>query len=169
MSMKKPVDILVNNAGISYNALFQMSTIDKMIEVFNINFFSQMIFTQYIIKLMLRNKNGSIINIASSTGIDGNAGRSIYGASKAAIICATKAMSTELGENGIRVNAIAPGITQTEMISDMTEAVIKETIQQTHLKRAGNPYEIARAALFLASDISSYVTGQVLRVDGGLG
>jgi 3-oxoacyl-[acyl-carrier protein] reductase len=169
MSMKKPVDILVNNAGISYNALFQMSTIDKMIEVFNINFFSQMIFTQYIIKLMLRNKNGSIINIASSTGIDGNAGRSIYGASKAAIICATKAMSTELGENGIRVNAIAPGITQTEMITDMTEAVIRETIQQTHLKRAGNPYEIARAALFLASDISSYVTGQVLRVDGGLG
>jgi len=169
MSMKKPVDILVNNAGISYNALFQMSTIDKMIEVFNINFFSQMIFTQYIIKLMLRNKNGSIINIASSTGIDGNAGRSIYGASKAAIICATKAMSTELGENGIRVNAIAPGITQTEMITDMTEAVIRETIQQTHLKRAGNPFEIARAALFLASDISSYVTGQVLRVDGGLG
>jgi len=169
MSMKKPVDILVNNAGISYNALFQMSTIDKMIEVFNINFFSQMIFTQYIIKLMLRNKNGSIIKIASSTGIDGNAGRSIYGASKAAIICATKAMSTELGENGIRVNAIAPGITQTEMITDMTEAVIRETIQQTHLKRAGNPFEIARAALFLASDISSYVTGQVLRVDGGLG
>ncbi len=168
-STKKPVDILVNNAGIIYNALFQMSTIEKMMEVFNINFFSQMIFTQYIIKLMFRNKNGSIINIASSTGIDGNAGRSIYGASKAAMICATKVMSTELGENGIRVNAIAPGIINTDILSTLTEAVVKETVQQTHLKRVGNPYEIAGAALFLASDMSSYVTGQVLRVDGGLG
>jgi len=168
MSAKKPVDILVNNAGITYNALFQMSTIDKMKEVFNINFFSQMILTQFIIKLMLRNKNGSIINIASSAGIDGNAGRSIYGASKAALICATTAMSKELGENGIRVNAIAPGITQTEMISSMTDEVIRDTVQQTQLKRVGNPNEIAKAALYLASDMSSYVTGQVLRVDGGL-
>jgi 3-oxoacyl-[acyl-carrier protein] reductase len=169
MSMKKPVDILVNNAGISYNALFQMSTIDKMMEVFNINFFSPMMFTQFIVKLMMRNKKGSIINIASSTAIDGNAGRSIYGASKAAIICATRVMSNELAENGIRVNAIAPGITQTEMLSDMTEAVINESVRQTHMKRVGNPSEIAMAALFLASDMSSYVTGQVLRVDGGLG
>ena len=168
MSAKKPVDALVNNAGITYNALFQMSTIDKMREVFNINFFSQMIFTQFIVKLMLRKKSGSIINIASSAGIDGNAGRSIYGASKAAIICATKAMSVELGGNGIRVNAIAPGITQTEMLSSMTDEVIRDTVLQSHLKRAGNPDEIAKASLFLASDMSSYVTGQVLRVDGGL-
>ena len=169
MSPKKPVDVLVNNAGITYNALFQMSTIDKMKEVFDINFFSQMIFTQFIVKLMLRKKSGSIINIASSAGIDGNAGRSIYGASKAAIICATKAMSAELGEKGIRVNAIAPGITQTEMLSSMTEETIQETVQQSHLKRAGDPDEIAKASLFLASDMSSYVTGQILRVDGGLG
>ncbi|MCK4825466.1 SDR family oxidoreductase, partial [bacterium] len=118
---------------------------------------------------MLRKKSGSIINIASSAGIDGNAGRSIYGASKAAMICATKAMSAELGEKGIRVNAIAPGITQTEMLSSMTEEVIEDTVQQTHLKRAGDPDEIAKASLFLASDMSSYVTGQILRVDGGLG
>ena len=168
MSAKKPVDVLVNNAGITYNALFQMSTIDKMKEVFNINFFSQMVLTQFIVKLMLRKKSGSIINIASSAGIDGNAGRSIYGSSKAALICATKSMSTELGDNGIRVNAIAPGITQTEMLSSMTEEVIRDTVQQTQLKRAGNPDEIAKAALFLACDMSSYVTGQVLRVDGGL-
>ncbi len=169
MSAKKTVDVLVNNAGITYNALFQMSTVQKMREVFDINFFSQMVFIQFIVKLMLRNKSGSIINIASSAGIDGDAGRSIYGASKAAIICATKAMSAELGENGIRVNAIAPGITQTEMLSSMTEEVIEDTVQQTHLKRAGDPDEIAKAALFLASDMSSYVTGQILRVDGGLG
>ncbi len=169
MSAKKPVDILVNNAGITYHALFQMSTIDNMREVFDINFFSQMIFTQFIVKLMLRNKSGSIINIASSAGIDGNAGRSIYGASKAAVICATKAMSAELGENGIRINAIAPGITQTEMLSNMTAEVIQNIVQQSHLKRAGEPDEIAKASLFLASDMSSYVTGQILRVDGGLG
>ena len=168
MSSKKPVDVLVNNAGITYSALFQMSTIDKMREVFDINFFSQMIFTQFIVKLMLRNKSGSIINIASSEGIDGNAGHSIYGASKAAIICATKAMSAELGAMGIRINAIAPGLTQTEMLSSMTEETIQATVQQSHLKRAGNPDEIAKAALFLASDMSSYMTGQVLRVDGGL-
>jgi 3-oxoacyl-[acyl-carrier protein] reductase len=169
VSSKRPVDVLINNAGITYSALFQMSTIDKMKEVFDINFFSQMIFTQFIVKLMLRNKSGSIINIASSAGIDGNAGHSIYGASKAAIICATKAMSAELGESGIRVNAIAPGVTQTEMLSSMTKETIQETIRQSHLKRVGDPDEIARVSLFLASDLSSYVTGQALRVDGGLG
>jgi len=168
MVTKKAVDILVNNAGITYNALFQMSTLDKMKEVFAINFFTPMVFTQLVVKLMLRNRRGSIINIASTAAIDGNAGRSIYGASKAAMICATKAMAAELGESGIRVNAIAPGVTQTEMLSSMTADVIQETIQQTHLKRVGEPIDIARTCLFLASDSASYVTGQVLRVDGGL-
>jgi len=168
MATKKAVDILVNNAGITYNALFQMSTLDKMKEVFTINFFSSMIFTQFVVKLMLRNKRGSVINIASTAGIDGNAGRSIYGASKAAIICATKAMAAELGEIGIRVNAVAPGITKTEMLSSMTPEVIQDTVQQTHLRREGEPIDIAKACLFLASDRASYMTGQVLRVDGGL-
>lgn len=168
MATKYPVDILVNNAGVTYNALFQMVTAEKMQEVFNVNFFSPMMFTQMIVKLMLRKKSGSIINIASSAGMDGNAGRSVYGASKAAVICATKAISAELGESGIRVNAIAPGITQTEMLVSMTDKVISETIQQTHLKRAGIPDDIATACLFLASDLSAYITGQTLRVDGGL-
>lgn len=168
MMTKRTVDVLVNNAGITYNALFQMSTLDKMKEVFAINFFSPMIFTQLVIKLMLRNKHGSIINIASTAGIDGNAGRAIYGASKAAMICATKAMAAELGESGIRVNAIAPGVTQTEMLSSMTVEVIQDAIRQTHLQRVGEPIDIAKACLFLASDSASYVTGQVLRVDGGL-
>lgn len=166
---KQPVDILVNNAGITYNALFQMTSIEKLKELFEINFFSQFIFTQYVVKLMVRQKAGSIVNISSTAAIDANSGRSAYGASKAAVICVTKAMAEELAEYNIRANVIAPGITETEMVSaSMTTEVIKETIEQTKLKRIGKPFEIANAALFLASDLSSYVTGQVLRVDGGL-
>jgi 3-oxoacyl-[acyl-carrier protein] reductase len=168
MSEKIPIDILVNNAGITYNALFQMSPIEKMQEVFDVNFFSPLLFTQYVIKLMLKNKKGSIINISSSAGIDGNSGRSIYGASKAALICATKAIAAELGDSGIRANAIAPGITKTDMLSSMTDEVINDTLMNTDMKRAGEPLDIAKVALFLASDLSSYVTGQVIRVDGGL-
>ncbi len=167
-SAKRTVDALVNNAGVTYNALFLMSPITKMHEVFEVNFFSPFVFTQYIAKTMIRQKKGSIINISSSAGIDGNAGRSVYGASKAAVICATKAMAAELGEFGVRVNSIAPGITQTSMISSMTDKVIQDTILQTDMKRIGNPHDIANTALFLASDKSSYLTGQVIRVDGGL-
>ena len=169
MSTKRQVDICVNNAGITYNALFQMSTLEKMHEVFEVNFFSQMLISQYIVKLMLRQKRGSIINISSTAGLDGNSGRSIYGASKAAIICASKAMAEELGESGIRVNSIAPGITKTDMLTSMSTDMIDLTSQETHLKRVGLPSEIAGACLFLASPLSEYVTGQVIRVDGGLG
>ena len=169
MSEKKSIDILVNNAGITYNALFQMTTTGKMEEVFKINFFSQYLLTQYVIKLMVRQKSGSIINIASSAAIDANSGRSIYGASKAAIICASKALAEELGDKGIRVNIVAPGITKTDMVSDsMTDAVIEETVSNTSLKRIGLPQDIAGAVLFLASDLASYMTGQVMRVDGGM-
>lgn len=168
MSDKKDIDILVNNAGITYNALFQMSTIDKINEVFDVNFISPFLFTQYIVKLMLRKKSGSIINIASSAAIDGNPGRSVYGASKAALLCATKSLAAELGDQGIRANVIAPGITKTEMLSSMTEEVINQTVLNTDMKRPGEPNDIANAVLFLASDLSSYVTGQVIRVDGGM-
>lgn len=167
-SQKLPVDILVNNAGITYNALFLMSSAEKMREVFEINFFAPFVFSQYLAKAMMKQRRGSIINISSSAGIDGNAGRSVYGASKAAVICATKAMAAELGESGVRVNSIAPGITRTTMLSSMTEKVIEETVSRTSMKRLGEPADIARAALFLASDLSSYVTGQVIRVDGGM-
>lgn len=169
MGSKQKVDILVNNAGITYNALFQMTTMDKLKEVFEINFFSQFLFTQYIVKLMVRHKSGSIVNISSSAAIDANSGRSAYGASKAAVLCMTKAMAEELAEYNIRANIIAPGITETDMVAaSMTEEVINKTVAQTCLKRIGKPYEIAQAALFLASDMSSYMTGQVLRVDGGM-
>lgn len=166
MSEKVAVDILVNNAGITYNALYQMSTIDQIHHTLEVNFIAPYLFTQYIVKLMLKNKSGSIINIASSAGLDGNSGRSIYGASKAAVICATKALAEELGDKGIRANSVAPGITQTDMLSSMTEEVINETVMGTDMKRPGKPEDIANAVLFLASDLSSYITGQVLRVDG---
>ena len=166
MQTKKPVDILVNNAGITDNTLFQMVTEKNLREQFEVNYFCPFLFTQYIVKLMLRNGKGSIINMASSAGIDGNAGRSVYGASKAAVICATKAIAEELGEKGIRANCIAPGITKTDMIANMSDEVMEETISRTDMKRYGMPLDQANAALFLASDLSSYVTGQTIRVDG---
>lgn len=168
MAEKKPIDILVNNAGITYNALFQMSNEEKINESFDINFTSPYLFSQYVIKLMLRAGQGSVVNISSTAAIDGNSGRSIYGATKASVWCASKSMAEELGPKGIRVNCIAPGITQTDMLSSMTEEVINETVMATDSQRAGTPEDIANAALFLASDLSSYITGQILRVDGGM-
>lgn len=162
------VNTLINNAGITYNALFQMTTESDIRSQMEVNFFAPYFFTQNIAKLILRNKGGSIINIASSAALDGNPGRSAYGASKAALICATRSISRELGAQGIRANVIAPGITETDMIGSMTDEVIAETIAGTDLRRIGSPNDIADVATFLASDLSSYITGQVLRVDGGM-
>ena len=163
------VDVLVNNAGITYNALFQMTSTEKMREVFEVNFFAQVALMQYVVKLMTRQKSGGIINISSSAALDANPGRSAYGASKAAVACMTRVMAHELAEQNIRVNAIAPGITDTDMVGEsMTSTAIEDAIQQTRLKRLGKPSEIADAAVFLASDLASYVTGEVMRVDGGL-
>ena len=165
---QRKIDILVNNAGITYNALFQMSNELQIHNTLNVNFVAPYLFSQYIIKLMLRTGGGNVVNIASSAALDGNSGRSVYGASKAAVVCATQAMSEELGNKNIRVNSIAPGITQTDMLSSMTNDVITQTVMATDRKQAGTPEDIANACLFLASDLSSYITGQVLRVDGGM-
>ena len=169
MSAKQSVDVLVNNAGIIYTSLFQMTPVDKMKEVFEINFFSQMLLTQYIARIMTRQKSGSIINISSSAAIEGNEGRIAYAASKAAMISSTKVMAKELAQYNIRVNAIAPGLTMTDMMIESTpEDALKSTLQRICMKRVGMPEEIANAVLFLSSDLSSYMTGQVLRVDGGM-
>jgi len=169
MSAKRPVDVLVNNAGVIYTSLFQMTSAEKMREVMEINYVSQMLLTQYIAKLMTRHKSGSIINISSSAAIEGNEGRTAYAASKAAMISSAKVMAKELAQYNIRVNAIAPGLTMTDMMQESTpEDALNDTLKRICMKRVGKPEEIANAALFLASDLSSYMTGQVLRVDGGM-
>jgi 3-oxoacyl-[acyl-carrier protein] reductase len=169
LNFDKPIDILVNNAGTIQTSLFQMSSKKKLNEIFEVNFFSQTIFTQFIIKSMVKKKSGNIIYISSSASIDGNEGRSSYAASKAALNAQAKVLSRELGRMNIRVNVIAPGLTDTDMmLSNTPKHIIEETISKTSLERVGKPEEIAKTALYLASDLSSYVTGQIIRVDGGM-
>mgnify|MGYP000436288604 FL=1 len=166
---KEPVDILVNNAGAIFTALFQMTSMQKLKEMFEINYFSQMLLTQYISRIMMRQKSGSIINISSSAALEGNEGRTGYASAKAAMITSTKVLAKELAPYNIRVNAVAPGLTQTEMMTSSTpEDALKETLNRICMKRVGQPKEIANSVLFLASDLSSYMTSQVLRVDGGM-
>ncbi len=166
---KKSIDILVNNAGIIDVSLFQMTSLKKARELMEVNFFAQMQLTQYIVKLMVRQKKGVIINMSSNTGIDCDAGRCSYAATKASMIAFTKTIAKELGVYNIRVNAIAPGLIMTDMLTNYTpENVIKETLKEVCLKRVGEPEEIGNVAVFLASDMASYITGQVIRVDGGI-
>ena len=166
---KKKIDILVNNAATIHSAIFQMTSMKKLKEIFEINFFSQTLFTQYILKSMIKNKSGSIVYISSSSALDGNEGRSAYSSTKSAIIAQAKVLSRELGVHNIRVNAIAPGLTNTDMMKDNTPVeLIKEFKSRISLKRIANPEEIANVALLLSSDLSSYITGQVIRVDGGM-
>ena len=167
---KNNVDILVNNAGIIQTSLFQMTPVDKIEEIFRVNYFSQIIFSQIIGRKMMRSKQGAIINISSSAGLDHNKGRTAYAGSKAALISTTKVMAKELARYNIRVNAIAPGLTDTEMLLKSTpQDILNETIEHVAMKRVGEPAEVANVAVFLASPLSSYITGQVIRVDGGLG
>ena len=169
VSQNKPIDILVNNAGIIHTSLFQMTPIEKMKEIFEINYFTPLFFTQYIVKKMAQQKKGSIINISSSAAIEANEGRLAYASSKAALITSTKVIAKELGRLNIRFNAIAPGLTETDMMKNSTpENVLKETLKRIPLNRVGSPNEIANVVLFLSSDLSNYITGQVLSVDGGM-
>lgn len=166
---KKQIDILVNNAAIIFTAIFQMTSNEKLKKIFDINFFSQTTFTQNIVKSISKSKNGSIIYIASSAALDGNEGRSAYASSKASMIAQAKVLSREIGRQNIRVNTIAPGLTNTKMMIDSTpKKYIDDLKSRISLKRIGSPEEVANVALFLASDLSSYVTGQTIRVDGGM-
>lgn len=166
---KKKIDILVNNAGIAYGATFQMTSIEKMKEVFEVNFFSQIYIMQLVSRHMMKQKSGSIINMASVGGIETNPGYLAYGSSKAALIWATKCLSKEIGIYGVRVNAIAPGLTETSMGHYKSEEELQKVMNRTSLRRMGTPNEIAEAVLYLASDDASFITGQVLQVDGGRG
>ncbi|XFA99094.1 SDR family NAD(P)-dependent oxidoreductase [Candidatus Izemoplasma sp. B36] len=165
---KEYIDVLVNNAGVTYNSLFLMSSIVELRKQFEVNFFALYQLTQYIVKLMTKAKKGSIINVSSTAAFDGNMGKSAYGPSKAAVHALTQTLSAELGAYNIRVNSVAPGVTDTDMLKSMPENIVLETIEQTDIKRLGKPIDIANTVLFLGSDYSSYISGQVIRVDGGL-
>ena len=169
VSQKKSIDILVNNAGmLPENNLFQMTSIEKMKKTFDVNYFSQILITQYISRTMIRQRYGSIVNISSTVAIDGIPAQLEYVSSKAAMIGATKVLAIELGKYNIRVNAIAPSFIKTDLISNINDKFLEEIIQNTIMKRLGDKEEIANVIMFLASDLASYITGQILRVDGGL-
>ena len=165
---KIKIDVLINNAGVAMGALLQMTSQAKLKEVFQINFFSQVLITQYISKLMIKQNKGCIINMGSVAGLDNFAGYTAYGSSKAAVMFFTKTIAKELAPYNIRVNAIAPGLTDTNMASQMEEKATKEMLSRSDLNRLGEPSEIAELALFLASDRSSFITGQIIRADGGM-
>lgn len=166
---KQPVDGLVNIAGMAKDAIFHMVSMDVMKQVFEVNFFSQILFSQYITKLMLRNPNpSSVVFVSSISALDGNAGQLAYGSSKAALIGAMKTMSKELASKGIRINAIAPGVIDTDMNKVVPQDVIDEKIKTMDIKRLGKPFEVASTIAFLVSDLSRHITGQVIRIDGGI-
>ena len=168
-SKKLPVDILVNNAGaVAPSVSFSMLSAKRLREILEVNFIAQMQLTQYISRLMMRRGSGSIVNLTSVAGLDGEPGQLEYVGSKAAIAGATKKLAIELGEAGIRVNAVAPGIIDTDMGNEMQDELMARILSESVMKRKGNPREVADAIVFLSSDQASYITGQILRVDGGL-
>lgn len=162
------IDILVNNAGITRDGLLMRMSEQQWDEVINTNLKSVFNLTKASLKVFMKNKKGSIINITSVVGLRGNAGQANYSASKAGIIGFTKSVALELGSRNIRSNAIAPGFIETEMTGVLNEEVVKGWTDNIPLKRAGKAEDVANAAVFLASDLSTYVTGQVLQVDGGM-
>lgn len=165
---KKPIDILINNAGVAHGALLQMTTIKTIKDVFQINFFSQILLIQLVSRIMMRQKSGAIVNLSSVAGLDGDPGYVAYGSSKAAVAFATRSLAKELAEYNIRINAVAPGLVKTHMMDLMEDGAKNGMITGSSMKRPGNPKEIADAIFYLASDSASFINGQILRVDGGL-
>lgn len=164
----KRLDILVNNAGIMEDSLLGMITLQNIEKTFRVNVSGVILNMQYAARLMARNQSGSIINLSSIVGRFGNAGQVVYGGSKAAVIGITLSAAKELAPMNIRVNAIAPGFIDTDMVRQLPRDKFEERLQSIKMKRIGTPEDIAKAVLFFASDLSSYVTGQVLGVDGGM-
>lgn len=161
------VDVLVNNAGITRDSLLMRMSPENWDEVINKNLKSVYNYSQACSSVMLRQRSGCIVNMSSVVGLHGNAGQCNYAASKAGIIGLTQSLAKEFGSRGIRVNAIAPGYIQTDMTQSLSEEVKKMWINDIPLKRAGVVEDIASVAVFLASEMSAYITGQVLQVDGG--
>lgn len=162
------IDILVNNAGITKDGLMMRMSEQQWDAVIAVNLKSAFNFIHACTPIMMRQRKGAIINMASVVGVHGNAGQSNYAASKAGLIALAKSVAQEMGSRGIRANAIAPGFIETAMTAALPEDVRKEWMKQIPLRRGGQVEDIANTALFLASDLSSYVSGQVIQVDGGM-
>lgn len=160
------IDILINNAGIMEDAILGMITTDMIERVFQTNVYSVIQLTQLASRFMKRQKSGSIINISSIIGTRGNSGQCVYSASKGAVAAFTKSAAKELAASNIRVNSIAPGTIQTDLLNSVPADKLEQRISQIMLGHVGSPEDIANAALFLASDSSSYISGQILEIDG---
>ena len=166
--MHKRLDILVNNAGLLRNGVIGMMTDEMIREMFSLNAIAAIHHTQEASRLMARNKSGAIVNLASIAGQAGSEGQLAYSASKAALVGVTKSAAKELASKGIRVNAVAPGIIRTDLLKEMPQTKIEERVGSIRLGRLGEPEEVGHVIAFLCSDLASYVTGQVIGVDGGL-
>ena len=162
------LDILVNNAGITRDTLLMRMTEQQWDLVLQVNLKSAFNFIHAVTPVMMRQRGGSIISLSSIVGINGNAGQANYAASKAGIIALTKSVAKELGGRGIRANSIAPGFILTDMTKALSEETLKQFVTMIPMKRGGEPEEVAKVALFLASDLSSYVSGQVIQVNGAM-
>ena len=162
------VDILINNAGITKDNLLMRMSEEDFDKVIEINLKSVFNMTKAVQKIMLKNRKGSIVNMSSVVGVKGNAGQANYAASKAGMIGFTKSIALELGSRNIRCNAIAPGFIETEMTAKLNEDVVKGWRDAIPLKRGGSPEDVANVCVFLGSEMSAYVTGQVINVDGGM-
>jgi 3-oxoacyl-[acyl-carrier protein] reductase len=162
------IDILVNNAGITRDNLLMRMSEEEWDMVIRVNLKSVFNLTKAVQKYMLKQRNGSIINMTSVVGVNGNAGQSNYSASKAGMIGFTKSIAKELGSRNVRCNAVAPGFIETEMTAKLPDEVKKEWAEKIPLRRAGQPEDVANVCLYLASDLSGYVTGQILSVCGGM-
>jgi len=162
------IDVLINNAGITKDNLLMRMSEDDFEKVMEVNLKSVFNMTKACQRVFLKNRKGSIINMSSVVGVKGNAGQSNYAASKAGIIGFSKSIAQELGSRSIRCNVIAPGFIKTEMTDNLSDSVIESWTENIPLKRPGESNDVANLCLFLASDLSSYITGQVINVDGGL-
>jgi 3-oxoacyl-[acyl-carrier protein] reductase len=167
MSASTEIDVLVNNAGVAHGGLTQMTPVSEVRKVFEINYFSQILITQSVVRRMIRKGSGKIVNIASISGLDSKTGNVAYGASKAAMIAFTRTLSSELSGSGIRVNCVAPGLIETAMATLMEEKAKQTMIEESGLGRLAKTEEVSRVVVFLSSDQSSLINGQTLRVDGG--
>lgn len=163
-----PLDALVNNAGVMDDALLGMMKPEQLTTTFDINTYAAIYHMQYASRIMMKNRKGAIVNVSSIMGRFGNAGQVAYSASKAALIGATQATAKELAGFNIRVNAVAPGFIETNLTTNLSEEIVAEKVATIKMKRAGKAEEVANVILFLISDAASYVTGQVIGVDGGM-